>query len=114
MTDYQEYDRDDKPVCKVLQRIPEMAKTRASGWGKVKIEVLLTDGTSDEITVDCRYYEGLRLNIFFMGQAQRDLAITFDAKDSTLRDGEGNQVACAVKVDGRNYLRTPTFNEMVQ
>ncbi|KAJ6005103.1 hypothetical protein N7540_012902 [Penicillium herquei] len=114
MTEYHEYGRDEGPVCEVLKRVYGLRPARALGWGKATIEVLLTDGTSDEMIIDCRYYNGLRHNFFFLGRAQKDLAITFDMKDSTLRDGEGNQVACVVKVNGLDYLRTSAYNEMVE
>ncbi|KAJ5723473.1 hypothetical protein N7488_001508 [Penicillium malachiteum] len=111
--EYHDFDPNDKIYeDDSLTYVHEVIKARPVGWGKVKIDLLLVDGTPKELVLDCHYFEGLKVNIFFTDRAKLDLAIHWDKEDSTFRDNDGNEIACMVKVNEKKfeYLRTPSFN----
>ncbi|KAJ5609246.1 hypothetical protein N7528_009813 [Penicillium herquei] len=111
--EYHEFDPNDKIYeNESLTYVHGVLKARPVGWGKAKIDLLLVDGTPKELVLDCHYFEGLKVNIFFTDRAKLDLAIHWDKDDSTFRDNDGNEIACMVKVNEKKfeYLRTTSLN----
>ncbi|KAJ5708775.1 hypothetical protein N7493_010109 [Penicillium malachiteum] len=110
--EYHEFDPNDKIYeDKSLTYVHGIVRSRPLGWGKVNLEVVLTDGTLKELMLNCHYFEGPKVNIFFTDRAALDLAIYWDKEDGIIRDNDGNEVACMVQVNEKKfeYLRTPSF-----